>query len=94
MSILDLKYDACASIWMSPCTFEELCERLDKPQLGFWSIIKVALDDGLLYQHGEVLKCKKTTAKMLNTKGYELHIPTKPVESAFVKSLRKQGLIP
>ena len=94
MSALNLKRDACASLWIEPCTFEELCKRLNMPELGFWSLIKGALDDGLLYEKAGKLYCYKKTAIKLNKIGdYELEFRSKPEESDFVKSLRKQGLI-
>lgn len=94
MTALDLKRDACASLWIKPCTFEELCVRLDKPEYGFWSIVKGAINDGWIYERSGVLYCYKKTAIKLNKTGdYELEFKSKPEESEFVKSLRKQGLI-
>ena len=66
---------------------------MDKSEFIYWRIIKGALDDGLIYQKGETLYCYKKTAKMLNSKGYELDMKEPAPESDFVKSLRKQGLI-
>ena len=93
MSLTDIKYDACASLWMQPCTFEELCKRMDKTEYLYWKLINGAISDGLIYEKGNMLYCYKKTAKILNQKGYELDLKEKPEESEFVKSLRKQGLI-
>ena len=73
MSITDLKNDACASLWLKPCTFGDLCKRLDRTEKGFWSLIKSAIDSGLLYENHGVLYCKKSTAKKLQSTGdYDL----------------------
>jgi len=73
MSIVDLKNDTCASLWLKPCTFEELCVRLDKPEYGFWSIVKSAIDQGFLFEKSGVLYCKKSTAQKLQKSGdYDL----------------------
>ena len=93
MSLTDIKYDACASLWMQPCTFEELCKRMDKTGYLYFKLISGAMSDGLIYEKGNILYCYKKTAKLLNQKGYELDLKEKSEESEFVKSLRKQGLI-
>jgi len=86
----DIKMDIAASLWMKPCTFEELCKRFNVAQFGFHSIVNSAIKDGWIYEKkDETLRCYKKTAKMLNTKGYELDIKWGPELSDFEKAFRK-----
>ena len=74
MSITDLKKDAFASLYLSPCSFEDLCKRFSiSAEREFWSLIKGAINGGDLYEKNSIIYCKKSTAKKLNNSGdYDL----------------------
>lgn len=88
-SVLDIKMDIAASLWIQPCTFEELCKRLNVAQFGFHSIVNSALNDGWIYEDkNEVLHCYKKTVKMLNKNDYDLDLKESPKLSDFEKAFR------
>ena len=74
MTITDLKKDALASLWLKPCSFEDLCKRFSiSAEREFWSLVKGAIDSGDLREKNGIIYCKKSTARKLQKSGdYDL----------------------
>lgn len=84
--------DIAASLWLIPCTFEELCKRLDKPEYGTHTIVNIILKKGWIYKKGSTLFCyKKTVKEVLNPAGYGLDLKEKYLsdfEKEYLKSFK------
>lgn len=65
-----------ASIWMCPCTMEELCKRdflKDRSEYGISTLVNIGKSKGFLYWKKDIIHCyKKTVIEVLNPKGYQL----------------------
>ncbi len=78
-SLKDMKMDVAASLWIEPCTFDELFKRSvikNISEYAFNTVVKMAKASGYIYERGEILYCyKKTVKQILNPEGYELELP-------------------
>jgi len=85
--------DLSASLWLSPCSFEELYNRgvlEGVSQYSFNTILNIAKSKNWIYERGDILYCyKKTVKNVLNPEGYELDLPTKRIKSDFEKEFEK-----
>lgn len=90
-----IQQEIAASLWMLPCTFEELCKRdflKGKSEYGVQVIMGLIENKGWIYQRGDKYYCYKSTAKMLNREGYELDLKEEHLsdfEKAYIKSTKR-----
>lgn len=75
--IKDIKMDIAASLFMCPCTEEELLERdflKNKSKFIIQKLIQQITTDGWIFETKSGLLCcyKKTVKNILNPNGYEL----------------------
>ncbi len=72
--------DLAASLWLNPCSYDELYERKVLKHISeynFRTVVNIAEHRGYIYEKGEKLYCyKKTVINVLNPEGYEMELET------------------
>lgn len=76
MKLSDMAMDLAASIWMQPCTRDELYERGVVKNISSYSfdiLLDIAFKRKWIYQSGSILKTYKSAVDFLNKNDYELY---------------------